>query len=79
VSKWTKVEDQALLDESYRTTVPGAAAYPLVRDADLQDVIDLSIEGNVKSRKPSEFYDNSYLQKLEPFVKSLWPEGIPSV
>ena len=35
VSKWTKVEDQTLLDESYRTTVPGAAAYPLVRDADL--------------------------------------------
>jgi len=78
ISKWTKIEDQALLDESYKTTINGLAAYPLAHDEDIQNVIDLSIEAIVKSHKPSDFYDNSYLLKLEAFVKGLWPNGIPS-
>jgi NitT/TauT family transport system substrate-binding protein len=79
ISKWTKLDDQTLVDESYRTTISGLEAYPLVHDEDLQNVIDLSSEPSVKSHKPSDFYDNTYLQKLEPFVNSLWPSGIPSV
>jgi len=78
ISKWTKIEDQALLDESYKTTINGLAAYPLAHDEDIQNVIDLSIEAIVKSHKPSDFYANSYLLKLEAFVKGLWPNGIPS-
>ena len=28
--------------------------------------------------KPADFYDNSYLQKLQPFVQSLYPSGVPA-
>jgi NitT/TauT family transport system substrate-binding protein len=79
ISKWTKVEDPVLLDESYKTTISGLAAYPLVHDEDVQNVIDLSTEASVKAHKPADFYDNSYLQGLDGFVKGLYPAGVPSL
>jgi ABC-type nitrate/sulfonate/bicarbonate transport system substrate-binding protein len=77
ITKYAKLDDQAMLDESYKTVSVMWVAYPLAGDADFQNVIDLSSEANVKSRKPSDFYDNSYLQKLQDFVKGLYPQGVP--
>lgn len=78
IAKYTKVDDPALLDESYKTASTLWAAYPLMHDANFQNVMNQSTEENVKARKPSEFYDNSYLEKLSDFVTGLYPGGIPS-
>ncbi|HEY8691165.1 MAG TPA: ABC transporter substrate-binding protein [Chloroflexota bacterium] len=78
IAKYAKLDDQALLDESYKTASSMWAAYPLAADKNFQNVIDLSAEANLKTHKPSEFYDNSYLLKLQDFVKTLYPEGVPS-
>jgi ABC-type nitrate/sulfonate/bicarbonate transport system substrate-binding protein len=78
IGKWAKIEDQSLLDESYKTVVGMWNVYPLSTDASFQNVMDLSSEQNVKSHKPSDFYDNSYLEKLQDFVKTLYPNGMPS-
>jgi NitT/TauT family transport system substrate-binding protein len=77
IGKYTKVTDQAFLDEAYNTVVSLWAAYPLANDQDLQNVIDLSTEANVKAHTPADYYDNSYLQKLDSFVKQLYPGGVP--
>ena len=47
-------------------------------DEDIQKVIDYSTEANVRTHKPAEFYDNSYMEKLQDFVKSLYPRGVPA-
>ncbi len=78
ITTYTKLDDQTMLDDTYKTALSLWVPFPLAEDADLQNVIDLSSEANVKSKKPSDFYDNSYLQKLQEFVKTVYPEGIPS-
>ncbi|HLG74745.1 MAG TPA: ABC transporter substrate-binding protein [Chloroflexota bacterium] len=77
ITKWTKVTDPALLDEAYRSGNAGWTADPLAHDDDIQGVIDYSTEASVKTHKPQEFYDNSYLDKLQDFIKALYPQGIP--
>jgi ABC-type nitrate/sulfonate/bicarbonate transport system substrate-binding protein len=79
VSKWTQLSDQAMLDESYQLARSELAAYPLVQDASVQNVLDLSTDAKVKSHPPSFYYDNSYLEPLKSFVQGLYPSGIPSV
>ena len=78
LAKYTKVDDQAMLDQMYNDLTSVFPALPLVHDADLHNVIDLSDDPAVKTHKPAEFYDNSYLQKLQDFVKTLYPEGLPA-
>jgi NitT/TauT family transport system substrate-binding protein len=78
ISKYTHMDDPTLLDESYNTSIPGLMVYPLIQDADVQNVIDLSLTPEVKARRPAEYYDNSYLQKLESFVRSLDPDAVPA-
>jgi ABC-type nitrate/sulfonate/bicarbonate transport system substrate-binding protein len=77
IRKWTNVDDEAVLDETYSTGAPTVAAYPLANEADFRNVMDFSTNDKVKSLKPSDFYDNSYLQDLGSFVQGLWPDGIP--
>jgi NitT/TauT family transport system substrate-binding protein len=77
IAKWTKLDDQEMLEETYRTSPPLLRPFPLVDDSYVQNVIDMSPEANVKGHKPAEFYDNSYLQKLQDFAKTLYPEGMP--
>ncbi len=79
ITKWTRLDDPAMLEETYKTSPPLLQPYPLVQDPDVQNVIDLSIEPSVKGHKPADFYDNSHLLKLQGFVKTLYPEGLPSV
>jgi len=79
ISKWLKLDDTALVDESYATSAPNMPAYPLSREADFQDNISRSADDKVKAHKPSDFYDNSYLQGLESFANGLWPDGIPTI
>jgi NitT/TauT family transport system substrate-binding protein len=75
ITRYTGLQDPALLEESYQNSAAGWAIYPLIRDADVQNVIDLSATPEVKARKPSDYYDNSYLRKLEPFARSLDPQS----
>jgi NitT/TauT family transport system substrate-binding protein len=79
IKKWTGIDDQALVEESYRTTLPGLAAYPINEDQDFQNIIDLTSDQNIKSKAPSFFYDNSYLNRLDGFVKGLYPDGVPAL
>ena len=79
IRKWANLDDEALLDETYSTGARTVAAYPLANEADFRNVMDFSTTDKVRSRKPSDFYDDSYLQQLEGFVQGLWPDGIPQV
>jgi len=76
ITKYTGLQDPALLDESYKNSAAGWAIYPLIRDADVQNVIDLSATPEVKARKPADYYDNSYLQRLESFARDLDPQSV---
>jgi NitT/TauT family transport system substrate-binding protein len=75
ITKYTGLQDPELLDESYRNSAAGWAIYPLIRDSDVQNVIDLSATPEVTALKPADYYDNSYLQKLESFARSLDPQS----
>jgi NitT/TauT family transport system substrate-binding protein len=76
ISKYTQLEDPAQLDDSYKNATASMVVYPILTDASVQNVLDMAVEPEVKAHKPSEFYDNSYLQKLEPFAKTLFPDGV---
>jgi ABC-type nitrate/sulfonate/bicarbonate transport system substrate-binding protein len=76
ISKYTQLEDPAQLDDSYKNATSSMVVYPIMTDASVQNVLDLSVEPEIKAHKPSDFYDNSYLQKLEPFAKTLFPDGV---
>jgi ABC-type nitrate/sulfonate/bicarbonate transport system substrate-binding protein len=78
ITTYTKIDDPALLDESYKTALTLWVPYPLMNDAEFQNVMNLAVEPSVRAHKPSEFYDNSYLDKLQDFVKTMYPEGVPS-
>lgn len=78
IATYTKLDDQVMLEESYRTALTLWVPYPLATDDEFQNVIALATEANVKNHKPSDFYDNSYLQKLQDFVKTVYPEGVPT-
>lgn len=79
ISKYTQLTDQAQLDDSYKTALSGWAAYPLPKDSQFQNVISLSPDTRVKTHKPSDFYEDSYLKQLDGFVKNLYPQGVPSL
>jgi NitT/TauT family transport system substrate-binding protein len=76
ISQFTRLTEPALLDESYKIAASTLVVYPLIRDADVQNVIDLSTTPEVKTRKPSDYYDNSYLRKLESFARDLDPQAV---
>lgn len=76
---YAKLDDPALLDDTYKTALAGWAAYPLPQDAQFKNVMDLSPDAKVKAHKPSDFYDDSFLKQLDSFVKGLYPQGVPSL
>jgi NitT/TauT family transport system substrate-binding protein len=76
ISKFTQLEDPAQLDDSYKTASASMVIYPILSDAHVQNVLDTAVEPEIKTHKPSEFYDNTYVQKLEPFARSLYPYGV---
>jgi NitT/TauT family transport system substrate-binding protein len=76
ITKYTGLQDPVLLDETYKNSAAGWTIYPLIRDADVQNVLDLSTLAEVKARPPADYYDNSYLQKLEPFARNLDPQSV---
>ncbi|MFI5270053.1 MAG: hypothetical protein ACHQ7M_21970, partial [Chloroflexota bacterium] len=79
ISKYAELTDPVQLDDTYKTALAGWAAYPLPKDSQFQNVISLSTDEKVKTHKPSDFYDDSYLKQLDGFVKSLYPEGVPTL
>src|SRR5579883_1155942 len=78
IAKYTKTSDAAALQEAYDSVKGRWAAYPVVHADVIQNLLDFAVEPSAASHKPSEFYDNSYLESLQDFVKSLYPEGVPS-
>lgn len=77
IQKYSRIDDPAQLQQVYEDSLTWVP-YPLVEDAGIQTLIDLSSDEKVKAHKPADFYDNSYLQKLQDWVKTLYPNGIPS-
>ncbi|HLH25235.1 MAG TPA: ABC transporter substrate-binding protein [Chloroflexota bacterium] len=78
ISKYTQVTDPELLEESYQNSLASWVVYPLMRDENVQNVIDLSSSPEVKAHKPSDYYDNSYLRKLQAFAHGVDPQGVPA-
>lgn len=77
IQKYSRIDDPAQLQQLYEDSLTWAA-YPLVQEAGVQTLLDLSTDEKVKAHKPADFYDNSYLMKLQDWVKQLYPNGIPS-
>jgi NitT/TauT family transport system substrate-binding protein len=79
IGKYTETTDKSELGEAYQTFRNVWPALPLVSDASIQNLMDFAPDANVKNHKPSDFYDNSYLESLRgSFLKTLYPEGVPS-
>jgi ABC-type nitrate/sulfonate/bicarbonate transport system substrate-binding protein len=77
IQKYSRLDDPAQIEQVYADSLDWAP-YPLVQDAGLQTLLDLSTDEKVKAHKPGDFYDNSYLLKLQDWVKGLYPEGVPN-
>jgi ABC-type nitrate/sulfonate/bicarbonate transport system substrate-binding protein len=79
IGKYTETKDKADLDEAYQTFRNVWPSLPLVSDASIQNLLSFAPDANAKAHKPSEFYDNSYLESLQAgFLKTLYPDGLTS-
>jgi NitT/TauT family transport system substrate-binding protein len=76
IQKYSRLDDPAQIEQVYADSLDWAP-YPLVQDAGVQTLLDLSTDEQVKAHQPADFYDNSYLLKLQDWVKGLYPEGVP--
>lgn len=77
IQKYSRLDNPAQIEQVYADSLDWAP-YPLVQDAGVRTILDLSTDEQVKAHQPADFYDNSYLLKLEDWVKGLYPEGIPN-
>jgi ABC-type nitrate/sulfonate/bicarbonate transport system substrate-binding protein len=77
IRKYSRLDDPAQIDQVYADSLDWAP-YPLVQDAGVQTLLDLSTDEQVKAHPPADFYDNSYLLTLQDWVKTLYPAGIPN-
>jgi NitT/TauT family transport system substrate-binding protein len=76
IQKYSRLDDPAQIDQVYVDSLDWAP-YPLAQDAGVQTLLDLSTDEQVKAHQPTDFYDNSYLLRLQDWVKGLYPEGVP--
>jgi NitT/TauT family transport system substrate-binding protein len=65
IGKYTETTDDAILEESYRVSIPLLPDKPFVNEATVKAALDLSNHPNAKGKEPKAFYDNSYVQALE--------------
>ena len=77
IQRYSRLDDPAQIDQVYVDSLDWAP-FPLVEDVGVQTLIDLSNDEKVKAHQPADFYDNSYLLRLQDWVKALYPEGVPN-
>jgi NitT/TauT family transport system substrate-binding protein len=65
IGKYTQTTDDAILEESYRVSIPLLPDKPFVNEATIKASLDLSSRPNAKGSDPKQFYDNRYVQSLE--------------
>ena len=65
LTKFLKTNDREVLEsvyEEYRDVFPAA---PLMTSAEVQAVLDVAKSPKAKQMKPTDFFDNSIVQKIQ--------------
>ncbi len=74
MSKFMKTDNRQVLEAIYDEHLPVFQRLPLMTKEPVQAVLDVAKSPKAQQMKPEEFYDNSFLQKLEDsgFINSLY-------
>jgi ABC-type nitrate/sulfonate/bicarbonate transport system substrate-binding protein len=74
IAKWTRIQNQEDLDETYATFVTAWEQAPYVSTTGMQTVLNFAINPAAKKAKPEHFIDNSFVAELEKsgFIKDLY-------
>jgi len=74
MSKFMKTDNRQVLEAIYDEHLPVFQRVPLMTKEPVQAVLDVAKSPKAQQMKPEEFYDNSFLQKLEDsgFINSLY-------
>ena len=74
MGKYMKTDNQKLLAAVYEEHLPVFQRVPLMTKEAVQAVLDVAKNPRAQQMKPEEFFDNSFLQKLEAsgFIDSLY-------
>jgi ABC-type nitrate/sulfonate/bicarbonate transport system substrate-binding protein len=74
MGKYMKTDNQKLLAAVYEEHLPVFQRVPLMTKEAVQAVLDVAKSPRAQQMKPEEFFDNSFLQKLEAsgFIDSLY-------
>jgi NitT/TauT family transport system substrate-binding protein len=76
LARYTRVEDDALLEETYRLYVEDALPRaPYVTREGVQTILDLLDHPRAPEATPEQFFDNRFVQELDRsgFIDSLYP------
>jgi ABC-type nitrate/sulfonate/bicarbonate transport system substrate-binding protein len=74
MGKYMKTDNQKVLEAVYDEHLPVFQRLPLMTKEAVQAVLDVAKSPRAQQMKPEEFFDNSFLQKLEVsgFINSLY-------
>jgi ABC-type nitrate/sulfonate/bicarbonate transport system substrate-binding protein len=74
MAKYMKTDNRRLLEAVYDEHAPVFQRLPLMTKAEVQAVLDVAKSPKAAQAKPEDFFDNSFLQKLEAsgFINSLY-------
>jgi ABC-type nitrate/sulfonate/bicarbonate transport system substrate-binding protein len=74
MSKYMKTDNQKILEAVYEEHLPVFQRVPLMTKEAVQAVLDVAKNPRAQQAKPEDFYDNSYIQKLDAsgFINSLY-------
>ena len=74
MGKYMKTDNQKVLEAVYEEHLPVFQRLPLMTKEAVQAVLDVAKSPRAQQMKPEEFFDNSFLQKLETsgFINSLY-------
>jgi NitT/TauT family transport system substrate-binding protein len=74
MSKYMKTDSRKILEAVYEEHLPVFQRVPLMTNEAVQAVLDVAKSPKAQQVKPEDFYDNSFIQKLEAsgFINSLY-------
>jgi ABC-type nitrate/sulfonate/bicarbonate transport system substrate-binding protein len=74
MGKFMKTDNRQILEAVYEEHLPVFQRVPLMTKEAVQAVLDVAKSPRAQQAKPEEFYDNSFIQKLEVsgFINSLY-------
>ena len=74
MSKYMKTDNRKILEAVYEEHLPVFQRVPLMTNEAVQAVLDVAKNPKAQQVKPEDFYDNSFIQKLEAsgFINSLY-------